>query len=50
MYKRHFFRFSIALTLFFGVGIILLFVINAHDNAKYGESMTVTERISDLVR
>lgn len=49
MYKRHFIKFSLAITLIFGLGILLLFVINLHDNSKYGESKTVKDRIKEVI-
>ncbi|MBP7831899.1 MAG: hypothetical protein KA028_02685 [Candidatus Pacebacteria bacterium] len=49
IHKHHFAKFAIALTLLFVIGIVFLFAINLHDNAKTGQNKTLTERISDIM-
>lgn len=48
MYKRHFAKFAVVLTMLFTIGILLLFVINQEDNNKTGQSKTLSERISEI--
>ncbi len=46
MNKKHFLKSLLAITLLFGVGILLLYVIAYHGNAE--ADMTLSERIQSI--
>ncbi len=48
MNRKHFFKFSLAVTLLFIAGILFLYAINLHDNAKYGQAKTLNQRIQEV--
>ena len=49
MYKKHFIRFSIALTLLFVLGFIFMLAVNASDNAKTGKHENLGDRIREVM-
>ena len=46
MYKKHFLKFSIAITLLFVAGFVLLFTIVYHDKEATGENLS--DRIQNI--